>query len=83
MTDKVKEGILKRIHSEVVQNWDKVFRQNPLIIESAYKAMDEYSEISIIEYENWKKSQGIVWCANNAATPAEDLLKLFLQSLNK
>jgi hypothetical protein len=39
---KSKEEILKEKYSAKVMNWEKVFKQNPSIIEAAYEAMEEY-----------------------------------------
>lgn len=46
-----KEEILKSIHKEKVINWEKVFKQNPTIIQSAYEAMDKWGAIK------WKEAQ--------------------------
>lgn len=48
-----REAILKTNHAEKVMNWEKVFVQNPLIIESAYEAMSEYAELIAIEFAEW------------------------------
>lgn len=45
-------------------------------ISEAPAPLEEGKE-AIIEYENWKKRHGILWCVNNAATPAEELYHLF------
>lgn len=43
----------------------------------AFDAMDIWGKQECIAYENWKKSKGIVWCVNNAATSAEQLYEQF------
>ena len=43
----------------------------------AVKALNEFENQNVVEYEKWKKRQGVVWCANNAQTPAEELYELF------
>ena len=49
------EEILKSIHAEKVINWNKIFRQNPSIIESAYEAMDAARKDEAMAWEEWKR----------------------------
>lgn len=48
-----KEIILQDCHKAKVLNWDKVFVQNPTIIESAYEAMDIHAKNTAIEFFKW------------------------------
>lgn len=48
-----KEIILQDCHKAKVLNWDKVFVQNPTIIESAYEAMDIHAQNTAIEFAEW------------------------------
>jgi len=45
-----KEEILKTNHAAKVINWEKVFAQNPSIIQSAYEAMDIYAKQQSIAF---------------------------------
>ena len=48
-----KEEILKANHAKLVMNWENVFVQNPLIIESAYKSMEQYAEEMAVGFANY------------------------------
>ena len=60
-----KEEILKSSHAEKVINWDKVFVQNPTIIQSAYEAMDTYAKQEAIAFLEWKTTNGWMFHIND------------------
>lgn len=88
-----KEEILKSIHKSKVLNWDKVFCQNPLIIESAYEAMDIYAENTAIKFHRWYNENGwfLEECTedlhrsylNNEEHTLSELYQLFLTTIKQ
>jgi len=85
-----KETILQDCHKAKVLNWDKVFRQNPTIIESAYEAMDIHAKNTAIEFQKWVKKWWSIskgkyrhrgdFYANDKLVDESKLYELFLQS---
>lgn len=57
-----KEEILETEHKNRVLNWDKVFRQNPTVIESAYAAMGIYAKQEASNFAMWILENDIDVC---------------------
>ncbi len=57
-----KETMLRKIHSKRIVNYEKVFLQNPSIIESAYELADQYSQLIAIQFNEWSWENGWVRC---------------------
>ncbi len=47
---KTKEEILADEYSKLIQNWEKVYKQNPSIIKAAYTSMEQYSQQQAIAF---------------------------------
>ncbi len=82
---RTKEAILKSTHSSNVMNWQKVFEQNPLIIESAYESMDSYAQQQSIEFAQWILSEKILsrdtnWFDAGKHYTSSELYQLFISS---
>lgn len=84
MEVKSKEEILKAIHAKRVVNFEKVFIQNPSIIESAYDAMEFYANqekrIESIEFGQWVRETSTTGLYKTMTI--EQLYDLFNQNKN-
>lgn len=52
-----KEELLKGEYSKLIGNPEKVYAQNPSIIQAAHTAMDEYASKTAIAFAEWIVSQ--------------------------
>lgn len=91
---KTKEDTLKEEYSKLIINPDKVYAQNPSIIQAAHTAMDLYSEQRAIAFAEWINGEMYEcflhsdenvkfwhdWEGNGNHT-TEDLYKIFLSTL--
>ncbi len=87
---KTKEEYLQQQYSAKVLNWDKVYKQNPIIIKSAHEAADLYAEQQSIEFAEYLqfnyRTVGVVgfWEDEKGETfETKELYQLFLNDQNK
>lgn len=50
-----KEEILKSEYSKLIANPEKLYVQNPSIIQAAHTAMDEYAKQLAVAFSKWKE----------------------------
>lgn len=50
---RTKEDILKEEYSKLIVNPDKVYAQNPSIIEAAHTSMDVFAKQQAIDFAKW------------------------------
>jgi hypothetical protein len=85
-----KEEILQKEYSSRVMNWEKAYRRETSLIESAHAAMDQYAKQKCIAFAEWMvRRNGHYlgdgkWRVGHLLTKTtEELYTLYLQTSSK